>query len=515
MNWLQTRNNGIPIATASIPQIPYAQFAEDMVALLAHEANHCVEYFATPDKKGLRMYAAVANDRTGEIAIGSYTYDYYQSERLESLTPRLAALHVFEREITELTGLSFKNSTWDKPLTYPHNRFHKGETIDNYPFFDMPDKQLHLVQVGPVHAGIIEPGAFRFICQGEKIHHLEIALGYQHRGTEQMICQTESKLRQMALAESIAGDSTVAHATAMALILEMGANQERLNMERSIALELERIAVHIGDTSALCMDMGYQLGHVACEALRTIVINTTQLWCGSRFGRSLVRPYGSRFPLTDELIRTITDNISHVCKRYSAVQRDLLSNPGILARTENVCTVSRHAALSLGGVGMAARASGLQRDLRLSHNFVYGGATPPREYSDILLHNSMEDAPYNSGDLLSRLVVRMQDVQHSAKLINMHCATIGKIAAIKPVGEPSYDRPLAPDSLHIALVEGWRGEVCHAAITDNKGRFANYKIVDPSRHNWMLLAMSVRGAQISDFPVSNKSFNLSYCGHDL
>lgn len=514
MNWLYRRNSGEPIPLDSIPDISYPQLCADMVELLGHHANHCVAYFASAVREGLRLVAVVANDRTGELLIASSTHDYYSDERLRSLTPELPALHHFEREITELTGLQFTDSVWDKPLTYPANRFHRGETIDNYPFFKLSDPNLHQVQVGPVHAGIIEPGAFRFICDGEKIHHLEIALGYQHRGLEQMICRTDNRLRQILMAETIAGDSTVAHTTAMALILEGGQHNHLIDQERALAIELERMAVHIGDTSALCMDMGYQLGHVACEALRTIVINTTQLWCGNRFGRSLVRPFGSRFRLDGKIINTIRRNVGEVLGRYIAVRKDLYSSPGILARMENICGVSAATARALGAVGPAARASAVGRDIRLSHNFINAGAIPAKGYTEAI--RAHEGDMVLSGDLLSRLAVRMKEVESSARLIELH---LGQIEAqtdqVPSYPAPDYGRTLPPNALHLSLVEGWRGEICHAAITDDAGQFTTYKIVDPSRHNWMMLALSVRGAQISDFPVSNKSFNLSYCGHDL
>ena len=228
------------------------------------------------------------------------------------------------------------------------------------------------MNVGPIHAGIIEPGAFRFICNGERVLHLEIALGYQHRGVEHAFAATDNRLRQVLLAESIAGDSAVAHSTAFVETLEKLAVQPRsrsyaLECERAVALELERMAVQIADTGALCMDIGYQLGQVACEALRTVTINTTQAWCGNRFGKGLIRPQGTNHPLTAEKIDLVRRNVADVRRRYDEVREDIKSSPTVLARLEQCGIVSREEMVRIGGVGQAARASGLLRDLRTTH----------------------------------------------------------------------------------------------------------------------------------------------------
>ena len=176
--------------------------------------------------------------------------------------------------------------------------------MDNYPFYNIDSEELHEVGVGPVHAGVIEPGHFRFICNGEKVLHLEIQLGYQHRGIEKLFIEKNNALQRCILSESIAGDTSVGHALAHSQLIESLAGievSETLQIERCIALEMERLAVHIGDTAALCGDVAYQLGQVVCEALRTTIINTTQLWCGNRFGKGLVRPGGSNYPLSNDV----------------------------------------------------------------------------------------------------------------------------------------------------------------------------------------------------------------------
>lgn len=529
--WLSCRptvSGGVGcVALERIPVLPYAAFATDMRALLGSvsagddfsETARCLAYFAVPQEAGsdggggLLFYALVARDTEGDVLVASHLLEYHYEGFLEALTAEIPALHPFEREITERYGVRFSGMPWDKPLRYPHDRHHRDDTIDTYPFYSIAGRELHEVHVGPVHAGIIEPGAFRFLCDGEQIVHLEIALGYQHRGVETLMAGTCDRLRQILLGESIAGDTTIGHATAAAGILESGIpgetgweGSEVIHCERAVALEMERLAIHIGDTAALCMDLAYQTGHVACEALRTLVINAMQQWCGNRFGKGLVRPFGAHHRLTLERAKHIEATITEVMSRYRAVRRDLLAAPSVLARLEGICSVSRQQALRVGAVGPAARMAGIERDTRRAFNFY-----PLDGFRPVVID---EERDGGNGDLLARLKMRFREAEVSYAMIVAGCKELaGRWFENYPA--PDYGKPLAKRSLIFSLVEGWRGEICHVALTDPKGELALYKVYDPSIHNWMMLALSVRGAQISDFPVSNKSFNLSYCGHDL
>ncbi|NMB70968.1 MAG: NADH dehydrogenase subunit, partial [Bacteroidales bacterium] len=267
------------------------------------------------------------------------------------------------------------------------------------------------------------------------------------------------------------------------------------------ALEMERIAVHIGDTAALCGDVAYQLGQVVCEALRTTVINTTQLWCGNRFGKSLIRPGGSNFPLTEEVANNILKMLEDTGRRYVEMTDRILTLPSVLARFEDIGTVSREQALKLGLVGMAARSSGLLRDIRISHPFQF--------YRNFEVH----PVYHSSGDVLARALQRKKEVEESIRIIQ---SLITRWKESKTtVSRPVYHDRLRPSSLAVSLTEGWRGEICHVAMTNAQGEIQQYKIKDASFHNWMALALAVRNQEISDFPLCNKSYNLSYCGHDL
>ena len=202
------------VALADVPMLPYPTFAEGMRALLIEadgsfsETNRCVAYFAVRDEQsgGLAFYALVAREAEADVLVAGHVLDYYHEGFPESLAKDIPALHVFEREIAELYGVHFSGAPWDKPLRYPFNRHHRDDSIDTYPFYSIDSRELHEVHVGPVHAGIIEPGAFRFLCDGERIVHLEIALGYQHRGVESLIAATPNRLRQILLGAVQDGD---------------------------------------------------------------------------------------------------------------------------------------------------------------------------------------------------------------------------------------------------------------------------------------------------------------------
>ncbi len=503
MNYYITDNLAGFVSLKDIPEVEYAALYNDLEERLKQDSYHVAHYFATPNGNRLRFYILLLDDAAHKVMVASFSMEYYEDVALPSLTALHPALHVYEREISELYNVEFDSMPWNKPLRFPFNRRNRNSTMDNYPFYTIEGESLHEVNVGPIHAGIIEPGAFRFVCNGENVLHLEIALGYQHRGVEQAFCSTENRLRQTLLAEGIAGDSAVSHATAYATTIEKLCGKRAstaLDVERTVALELERMAMHIADTGALSMDVGYQLGQVACEALRTMTINTTQAWCGNRFGKGLIRPCGTNKPLMAEKVEMIRTNVKEIRRRYNEVREDIKSSPTLLSRFEECGIVPKAEMQRIGGVGMAARASGVKRDIRASH--------PYAAYSTEIAHESIVK---RQGDVMSRLMIRSREVLQSADYIEQLLASYTPAE----LSRPDYEAELAAEALSFSMVEGWRGEICHVAITDNKGVISTYKVKDPSLHNWLALAIAVRGEGISDFPICNKSFNLSYCGHDL
>ena len=412
------------------------------------------------------------------------------------LTTDYPALHCFEREVHEQTGLRVAGHPWLKPI-----RYSGAARMDDYPFYSIEGKEVHEVAVGPIHAGVIEPGAFRFQCLGEQVHHLEIHLGYQHRGVEALLLKGDPR-RLAPLVETIAGDSSVAHAWAYVAAIEAlsdCAPAAEVELGRALMLELERAAMHLAGLSGLATDIGFLQGATTYGRLRTTAINTSMRLCGSRFGRGALRPGGIAWSLSREIRAEVAANIELLEHDLAIINDHFLTAQTVQHRLRGVGVVSTAQATELGLVGMIARASGVPIDLRqgMSQGVYREIPVPPTVLSD--------------GDCFARAEIRVLELGTSLKLIK------GILAAL-PWGEPEpWKKPgaLAPSALLISLVEGWRGEVLHCLETSEAGALLHYKVQDPSLRNWMGLALAVRNNEISDFPICNKSFDLSYCGNDL
>jgi Ni,Fe-hydrogenase III large subunit len=424
------------------------------------------------------------------------------------MTPLCPQVHLFEREIAEQFGLRPEGHPWLKPVRYCRSwtGTDAWDRLASAPiepavgdFYRVEGEQVHEVAVGPVHAGVIEPGHFRFQCHGEEVFHLEIALGFQHRGIEKAM-EAGPSTRSLHYMETAAGDTTIAHATTYCQIVEAFSHTQktaRAQVLRGVALELERLANHVGDLGALSGDVGFLPVASFCGRLRGEYLNMTALVCGSRFGRSLVRPGGVRFDVDQSMAEELLRRLDVISRETADAVNLLWSNQSVMARFEDTGPLSRETAVELGIVGPAARASGLVRDIRYTQP---GG---------IFRFYQMPVSTCDSGDVFARAFVRWLEIQQSTTFIREQLKSIPKGEVMRVPG------PLEPDSFSIAFNEGWRGEICHAAITDGEGKFARYKVVDPSFHNWAGLAQVLRNQGISDFPLCNKSFNLSYCGHDL
>lgn len=485
-------SNATSVPWREVPAWPVEELVRRTAHQLRRGARLCA-WFGVPEPHGTRLVAVVAFDADNLLAVAcSEPF----SGGYPALTPAHAQAHLFEREFGEQHGVVPEGHPWLKPVRRTDAA---GKAPANGEFFRVEGGEIHEVAVGPVHAGIIEPGHFRFQCNGEEVLHLEIALGYQHRGIEEALAggPHRATLSQM---ETIAGDTTLAHATAYAMALEALAEAEaplRAQWVRAIALELERLANHTGDLGALAGDVAFLPAQSACGKIRGDFLNLTALICGSRFGRGLVRPGGCRHDLEPERLRTLAERL---CAAMAEVERAaawLWDANSVRARFEGTGTVETSQAAAIGLVGVAARASGLVRDVRYDH---------PAGW------HRFAQAPvavWPSGDVFARAKVRWLELQRSGQFI------AEQLAAPPDGGIREEPGSLAPDTLAVALVEGWRGEVCHVALTDAAGRFRRYKICDPSFHNWTGLALALRGTALSDFPLCNKSFNLSYCGFDL
>jgi Ni,Fe-hydrogenase III large subunit len=500
MNYITVKNNQ-PVLLSEIPVLPYEDFLEVNTTQARDVFSHCVLYFGWPAGDKVRLFCCMADDASGMINISSAEIKNRDNRAYPSFTAHHMAFHVFEREMHEKLGIQYTDHPWLKPLRFPQDRVNKDISIDKYPFYRIESEELHEVGVGPIHAGIIEPGHFRFICNGEQILHLEIQLGYQHRGIEQLFLDRKVLLQRTILAESIAGDSVVGHTTAFVNLWESLCGfvpGEDILHARTIASELERIAIHTGDLSAICTDIAYQLGSSVFGRLRTPVINTFQVWCGNRLAKGIIRAGKNQYPLNRGIIDSFTRLFDMYESDFYEMYQRMKSLPSILARLERTGTVSTDHAERIGAVGMVARTSGVMRDIRWTHPYLLYGQM---HHQPIIKHH---------GDVYSRTQIRKQEITQSIKYIR---ELLQKVPA-----EPEQNKQLrspAPASFIISLTEGWRGEIGHCAITSAKGDLALYKIKDPSLHNWLALALAVRNNDISDFPICNKSFNLSYCGHDL
>ena len=404
----------------------------------------------------------------------------------------MPAFHIFEREFYEDFGIEPLNHPWLKPLR---------KNQDEYKFFDMQGEEVHQVAVGPIHAGVIEPGHFRFMCNGETVYHLEIMLGYQHRGVEELMIKSPSNQ----LAESICGDSVIAYNIAYSQIME---NLKELKISkkaqliRKAALEMERMAVHIGDLGAIAGDIAYLMGASVFGATRTLVINSMLEFSGSRFGRGLIAVGGVNYDFTEEKRQRVLETLTKVVKDVERMTNTMMKNSTVMSRLEKTGTISEERAREIGLVGMAAKASGVDLDSRF-------------DFPDEWMHE-LEFSKRGfkaTGDVNARFKLRYKEILQSFAMIKKIFA---KLAEFKD--EPiiiDTSKNLAKDAITISMVEGWRGEVVHIALTDGNGNLSRYKIKDPSFNNWYGLALAVRNNGISDFPLCNKSFDLSYAGNDL
>jgi Ni,Fe-hydrogenase III large subunit len=410
------------------------------------------------------------------------------------LTSSFGALHCFERELHEQTGLHFANHPWLKPIRFQGQ---DQAAMNAYPYYRIDGKEVHEVAVGPIHAGVIEPGSFRFMCMGEQVHHLEIQLGYQHRGLEPRLLGGDPR-RLTPLVETIAGDTTIAHAWAFCAALEELAGcelDEDTGLARAFVLELERVAMHLAGLSGLAADVGFLQGASTYGRLRTTAINTTMRLCGSRFGRSALRPGGLGLKLPAELVDLVAKNVELLRTDLEIINELFVTSQTVRHRLEGVGVLAQAQAIELGVVGLAARASGVALDARRT------GVWQRAPIASVVLKD---------GDCQARGQLRIAEMGESL-------AWLAGVLAKKPqFGGPKKPvGPLAPGQLVVSVVEGWRGEVVHCLETGPGGALVHAKVQDPSLRNWMGLAIAVRGNEISDFPICNKSFDLSYCGNDL
>jgi Ni,Fe-hydrogenase III large subunit/Ni,Fe-hydrogenase III component G len=441
----------------------------------------------------------------------------HASARLEAAQPELTSLAPFhypasrfEREIRDLFGIVFTNHPDPRPLVkhgfwpdsyYPLRKDANAQEFTDdgqpFPFTPVGGEGVYEIPVGPVHAGVIEPGHFRFSVMGETIIDLKSRLYFTHKGTEKLF-EGRDPFDGVELAERVSGDTSVGHALAYCQAVEAAADVDvppRARYLRVIVLELERLYNHIADVGAIINDTGFAIAHAHCSRIREQLLRLNKRLTGSRLLRGVLCPGGLVHDLS--LPRDLTARVEAVVADFDEIVEICLKNTLVLDRLEGTGVLKSQLAKDHGVLGYVARASGIDIDARRDHPFA------------AYQHLTFSVPVFTSGDVKERVSVRVEEVHESAELIQQACrhlpsqhvrADLGRLDAFTPA---------------FGIVEGWRGRIVHWIMTGDDGRLHRVKIVDPSFFNWPALSHALVGNIVPDFPLCNKSFNQSYSGNDL
>lgn len=489
------------------------------------EADQWASVARTMHGDRARLLALWGSERSGDAARIEVLAAYLDHEGLrvaelevpvEAATiPSIAdvypAAEHMERALHDLLGVRadsgdarpwLRHSSWPAhfhPLRRAEHEPRGEAVVDEYPFVRVAGDGVHEIPVGPVHAGTIEPGHFRFSVVGEKVLRLEARLGYAHKGVERLFRQ-----RTLAdghrLAARVCGDSTVAYSWAYCRALEGMSGCEvtpRCAWLRALALELERIANHLGDLGAIGNDAGFAFGLAQFSRVKEDLLRTLDAALGQRYLMDYIVPGGvARDP--------DPDSVGALASRLAATEREVRTlrtiyddHPGMHDRFVDAGTVTPQLATQLGLTGLAGRASGRAFDLRVDHPWA-----PWSDFAPTL-------ATRTSGDVLARVAVRFDEVLESIRICRAWLRLLPEGAVHREVGTP------LAGALAFGLVEGWRGPVFVALEAGTAGAIHRCHINDPSWHNWPALEHAIIDNIVPDFPLINKSFNLAYSGHDL
>ena len=416
-----------------------------------------------------------------------------------------------QRAVFDLSGLrSTDRDTrpWLRHAAWPADAFPLAtdamppsprSPVDDYAFVRVEGDGVHEIAVGPVHAGIIEPGHFRFSVVGEKVLRLEERLGYVHKGIERRFTEL-SILDGHRLAARVSGDSGAAFSWAYCEALERMAGVRvpgRGLVLRALALELERIANHHGDLGAHGNDAGFAFGLAQFSRLKELLLRATEQALGQRYLLDFVVPGGTHRDLSPDGATTLGQCLDGIESEVRVLRGIYDEHTGVRDRFAGTGTVLPELAAWLGLVGLPARASGQPLDLRID--------LPQPPYDALDVHRCIQ----HDGDVLARVTVRFEELVESLRLVRQMLRALPSGAHIVPVSVP------AAGSVGVGLVEGWRGPVVVGLEAGPDGTIRRCHPQDPSWHNWPALEHAVIGNIVPDFPLINKSFNLSYSGHDL
>jgi Ni,Fe-hydrogenase III large subunit/Ni,Fe-hydrogenase III component G len=443
---------------------------------------------------------------TGELA--------GQERLFTSITPSVHAAQWYEREIRDLFGLIpqghpdlrrlvrhehwpkgthplKKDFAWDTPI---------GRQQGDYRFRHIEGEGVFEIPVGPIHAGIIEPGHFRFSVAGEPIMQMEVRHFWKHRGMEKLFEQ-HTMAGAIPFAERVSGDTTVGHSLAFCQAVETLLRIEtprRARYLRSLFLELERLHNHLGDVGAICNDTAYTLAHAHCSRLKEQVMQLNDRLTGSRFLRGTTAIGGVTIDVSDIQQREVIEVLDRIEKDFSELESIIFANASLTDRLETTGILTERTAWDHGVVGVVGRASGVDQDVRRDRPFA--------AYDEVPVNVVL----YRYGDVRARLRVRMDEIHESIRLIReiRHNMPQGPIIA-------TSEHVPQPGEWALSAVEGWRGEILYVVMAGKNGHIHRCKVRDPSFVNWPAIQWAVIGNIIPDFPLINKSFNLSYAGNDL
>ncbi len=433
------------------------------------------------------------------------------AERYRSLGEVFAGAGRLERAAADLTGVRsdapdqrpwLRHAAWG-PEAVPLRRVCHVPAdlptgVDDYPFIRVAGDGVHEVAVGPVHAGIIEPGHFRFSVVGEKVLRLEQRFGYVHKGIERRFTEL-GVFEAHRLAGRVSGDTTVAYAWAYCQALEGLAQVNvppRAQWLRALSLELERIQNHLGDLGALGNDAGFAFGLAQFSRLKEQLLRTMHTTLDRRYLFDAVVPGGVAIDLSEQDAPGLVACLDATAAAVRGLRAIYEDHAGLRDRFAGAGIVTPELARRLGLTGLAGRASAQPFDLRVDSPWAPYHVLTPRRVERV------------DGDVAARVAVRFEEIEESCRLVR---ALLSELP-----GGPcrvAFEAPAA--GFAVGLIEGWRGPVLVALETAPDGRIHRCHLHDPSSQNWPVLEHAVLGNIVPDFPLINKSFNLSYSGHDL
>jgi Ni,Fe-hydrogenase III large subunit/Ni,Fe-hydrogenase III component G len=430
-----------------------------------------------------------------------------------SLTTAVPAANWHEREMRDLFGIVPVGHPDPRPLVvhdgwprgvFPLRKAFDGsrrvpvEPADEFPHLVAEGEGVFEIPVGPIHAGIIEPGHFRFTSVGETVLYLDARLFYTHRGMEKRM-EGLSPLDAFYVAERICGVCSVAHGLGYSEALEQIAGASappRARLIRSIALELERLYNHVGDVGNVCAGASFHYGTATGMRLKERLQQMNERLAGNRFLRGLVVPGGVRLDLSDELLGVLAATLEDTLAGLDGLMGRIEANPSVVDRLDDTGVLQHQAAVDLAVAGVAARASGVDRDSRRDHPH---GAFAGPELPDLNVVSVSE------GDAMARVNVRALEARESIRLVGELVRRLepGPLSVALP-------EPLPGGRIGISAIESARGEAVHWLRTDAGGRVERYHLRSPSYHNWPAVALAAETAIVPDFPLVNKSFELCY-----